>query len=1021
MLLICTVLLVGTVSALEWDNKLSYSEEDLKVELKNWFGLGKNYGSAKLMSHKSVTEVREVSVGEQVVMWYDFNFTDLYESGIGDVEFIDVGKGETINKDYSFVYWGTEQRTREVEDLNNCKSTFVNGTKYNCPLKTENYSYEGWLTYNSRDVPAKLIRIGLLVDVEPRQIVDAVWTIGGKKATKHAQYSGVGEHSNDIVNLDANIQDIKIKLNALSNGVITEVQLGSGDSGSSTSNVSIWQNDVRLAYVSQSAWKYDTAPLVKLDLATNYSDVIYSTVDNGNFYIIVNKTAGANMGAKNGDSEFNGTLFEYASQQLLAKHSSQSARPIFTFNGTIPDDSSPVVTDHYPVNNSNFSVSTITANATASDDVNLTKVEWYIDGTLNQTNSSQGLYNNSVFTFSTSLSDGTYTIQMNATDNATTPFSTTGNLTYINIDTTAPVQNFIFPKANTNSSTVTLPVSLTMNVSVQDSNIDLCWWSNNSYSTNNTYACNTNQSVTFTNEGQYTIYHCSNDTFGFQTCGSISNWIHFYQFTEEADPSTTAEGFPVDFTLFLNRTDIEDDSAILEFNNTNYSTPVRTAFTNYTKFTQQVIIPSGWGNTTGRNLTSQWYFNISGIVKNVTSGVDVNVTSVAIDNCTTYGDIILNFTLLDEELRTFTHTGQLIETDVRLQSPVNLSQTWNYSVSRDNVNTTQICVPAGMLNNAWFTMNTTTRYEAGGYVTEFHYLDRYNLTNASGQQNISLHALNSSDSTSFLVEYQNEDYLPVENAIVDLLRFYVGEGVYRSVEHGRTDENGQTVLHFVTEEVQYRAVVRVEGDIDYTSPDFLALCQETPCQINLQKQDDVSDVFNYEEFSNLVYSLTLNETSRNVTLTFATRDGSSSSVILNVTQWDAYLNNSICTETLTSSAGTMVCNIPLTATNSTYYVKVTEDGNFVVQSSFGLSPNAFDNFGYTGIIMVGILFLTLVLMAVPSGAIATLVFGVIGLIFASILTLFQGGSVIGVGAPLMWLIIAIVIIIVKIANRNRHS
>ena len=49
--LILGILLVSTISAMDWNNKLAYSEKDMKVELNNWFGLGKNYGSAELKSH----------------------------------------------------------------------------------------------------------------------------------------------------------------------------------------------------------------------------------------------------------------------------------------------------------------------------------------------------------------------------------------------------------------------------------------------------------------------------------------------------------------------------------------------------------------------------------------------------------------------------------------------------------------------------------------------------------------------------------------------------------------------------------------------------------------------------------------------------------------------------------------------------------------------------------------------------------------------------------------------------------
>ena len=130
LLIVCMFLLIGTVSAFEFDNKLTYSNDDLKVNLNNWWGLGKNYGTAELKSHPSIDYVKQVGLGSQVVMWYDFNFMELYSKGIGNPEFKDMRTGKTVDRDYSFVYWGEKQRNiySEVCDENNLN---VNGTDFN--------------------------------------------------------------------------------------------------------------------------------------------------------------------------------------------------------------------------------------------------------------------------------------------------------------------------------------------------------------------------------------------------------------------------------------------------------------------------------------------------------------------------------------------------------------------------------------------------------------------------------------------------------------------------------------------------------------------------------------------------------------------------------------------------------------------------------------------------------------------------------------------------------------------------
>ena len=120
MFIFFTLFLVGTISAFEFDNKLTYSNEDLKVDFDNLFGFGKHYGSMELKSHSSVNYVKEVGAGERVVMWYDFDFKDLYKGGLGKVEFTNQIMGEEIERDYSYVYWGDKER--DVYGKGNCKT-----------------------------------------------------------------------------------------------------------------------------------------------------------------------------------------------------------------------------------------------------------------------------------------------------------------------------------------------------------------------------------------------------------------------------------------------------------------------------------------------------------------------------------------------------------------------------------------------------------------------------------------------------------------------------------------------------------------------------------------------------------------------------------------------------------------------------------------------------------------------------------------------------------------------------------
>ena len=185
------VLLVGSVSAFEFDNSLRYENDDMKVTIENVWGLplfGSDLGIVELKSHSSVDEILKFGYGaEEVVMYYDFVDWELYENGLGKVIFTNKTSGEIIQKDYYFVEW----KLKQVE-VNDYKNVIIgkenNGTNvYERQLIGSHFIEEwGWEKYESKDIPNRNIRIGIMVYINKGDYIDAVWTIAGKEIEKHA-------------------------------------------------------------------------------------------------------------------------------------------------------------------------------------------------------------------------------------------------------------------------------------------------------------------------------------------------------------------------------------------------------------------------------------------------------------------------------------------------------------------------------------------------------------------------------------------------------------------------------------------------------------------------------------------------------------------------------------------------------------------------------------------------------------------------------------------------------------------
>jgi len=130
--LLLGIFMISTVSAWDWDNKLTYTDRDLKVEFDNTF-LGiktSEIGYVELKSHTGVNEIKQIEVGNNTVMWYEFNFKELYYNGIGDIKFIDMHTKKEIEKDYDLVYLTTEDQN--VYGLGKCQTFLKNGTGIDC-------------------------------------------------------------------------------------------------------------------------------------------------------------------------------------------------------------------------------------------------------------------------------------------------------------------------------------------------------------------------------------------------------------------------------------------------------------------------------------------------------------------------------------------------------------------------------------------------------------------------------------------------------------------------------------------------------------------------------------------------------------------------------------------------------------------------------------------------------------------------------------------------------------------------
>lgn len=648
---------------------------------------------------------------------------------------------------------------------------------------------------------------------------------------------------------------------------------------------------------------------------------------------------------------------------------------------------------------------------TSSSFINIT----YSLRDINGTNYTQ-FYENETYSINfTDLPDAHYHYNVTACGEGTSTaiYCVTTETRHLNHDTTPPTLELFSPL--TNYTTLTLPINVTLNFSASDESLGSCWYNLDS-GTNTTFTCNTTRTINVTTSGAHSINYYANDTLGNLATGTAPFYVYYITRNATATNPIT-EGGLSSHSFYLNMTDITNFNATAElyWNGTSYGLGTKTTLSDDSlRFDKNLIVPS----INGTSVNWTWVYNISGNpnVTNYNLTGSQTYIKVNITECGAGTYQILNYTLYDQETRALGSTANAsIEVDLTLTSQANDSLSWQYHATKTSATSFLICLPSGALNNSAYNLDSTSKYSYQDHVIQYHYIENFNLTNSSIPQTIRLYPLATAKSTSFLVNYQDENYIYVENAVIDVWRRYIGDGVFFSVEHGKTDASGQTRLHLVTEDIIYKFLVWQDGELVYTSPEYLALCQATPCQINLRQSTEETD--GLSERDNLVYDYDFNKTTRTASFIFATKDNTQTEINMTILSSNQYANETACTTTLTTSGGQIDCVIPTAFTNTSYQTIIYQDGEYFGTAFDSLAPNSMEIFGYTGLILTAISYLMLALMGISSG-IATIVFGIIGLVFMGLIQIFESGSVLGMTSAILWLIVAGIIIIIKITKRR---
>lgn len=384
-----------------------------------------------------------------------------------------------------------------------------------------------------------------------------------------------------------------------------------------------------------------------------------------------------------------------------------------------------------------------------------------------------------------------------------------------------------------------------------------------------------------------------------------------------------------------------------------------------------------------------------------------SVNRIYFEECNaTHTTETLNFTVYDEE--NLTRIAPFIFQGTFRNWLGSGTQYRNKSIDNSTAIEELFCITPGNLTyhaDADILYNNvlnSTAYNARNY-----YLKNATLNNI--RNDIPLYLLKSSSATSFILHVVDQESRDVPNVYIYTQRYYPGNDSYATVQMVVTDNNGKSIGFFVTETVEYRFILVKDGQVVLITDKQKIFPEESPYTLTFRIGGGLGDIFSpYENLSNLVYSLTYNETLKLVTYTYIDTSGTTNYGRLLVNLENPSSGPTvICNSTSIQSSATINCNVTGFNGAFTAYGSISRSPEVIVAIIKFFTNLAKDIFGTAGLIMGFIIILAVALITVYNPVIQLIAVNItiLGLVMMGLIT-FGAITIIGI------MVISTIIIII---------
>lgn len=468
------------------------------------------------------------------------------------------------------------------------------------------------------------------------------------------------------------------------------------------------------------------------------------------------------------------------------------------------------------------------------------------------------------------------------------------------------------------------------------------------------------------------------------TSATLNFTITALNYTVEYNDDTYPDAVePFNLTIEYDQVVYPNATVDLTWNGTQYAASLVGSVGNVHTWSKTLTMPSV-PNPTSIDL----YFNMSETGgENGTATYHQTIYPISIDDCSSHSNIILNVSLWDE-LNPNTPLNETLEINFDILTIDGGASSQSYSFHSNSDYTHQFCISDATA----VVVATVELYyydNLATYAPRNYYLVNNTLTVTD---QLYLYSLNATYSSTFDTTLVDESTRELVGAYIQVLRYYVDEMSYRTVEVAKTDHDGRTVIHMQPEDPYYKFNVIYENELIYTSEPTKAYCASVPCAYYLQVVSSETEYLPFETYPDVVYSLTFNSSGTNLyRFEYTDTSGATTYGRLEVNKRNTTGEYLICNTSQYSAAATIVCDVSAHISNESHtfigdaYISRSPDKFFdQLLFSIGQNSDGIYNIGDEGVFWAIALIMTLGLTAIWNPT-ATILMGLFALLMVSIM------------------------------------